>query len=315
MLFLFLWVSGNISLVCFFSQQGCQEEEWHRYTGWMRNGTWQGCSLFLLPSPSWIEIPWIGQCWVWGKQSTKHLLTVSPAAGGLRSRNAPSDLWPRSYNSGVYESLSPLCFPFPMQSLLCQWHKDPAQSDSASLSTRWPHVHGMDACHCQGKAGFTESPPRSDISMFRAPGGKDADGQIQLPPLSKSPTPRTCHLISLCGCGPSVRKHFATGCPQWLKSGRAVSEGWPRLLLLTHFSQALASLCQAGKPTKELLWLPEAQIGSSFSVWGGKKIQPLSSGGGGGSLRKPEPWLLSWLWWLALCQMQNYIWTLSTARE
>lgn len=152
------------------------------------------------------------------------------------------------------------------------------------MSTGWTHAIAKE------RQVLLKAPPRSDISVFRAPGGKAADGQIQLPPLSKSPTPRTCHLISPCGCGPSVRKHFATRCPPWLKSGRAVSEGWPPLLLLTHFSQVLASLCQAGKPTKELLGLPEAQIRSSFSVWGEKKkIQPLSSGGGGGSLRKPEP--------------------------
>jgi hypothetical protein len=38
-----------------------------------------------------------------------------------------------------------------------------------------------------------------------------------------------------------------------------------------------------------------AQIRSSFPVWKKDKFQPLSNEGGGGSLRKLELWLLSWL--------------------
>lgn len=86
-------------------------------------------------------------------------------------------------------------------------------------SMRWVHA-------LPRKGRFPESPPCSDISMFRAPGGKDADGYIQLPPLSKSSTPLHLPLDLSMGLCPLCQEAFCTGCPQWLKSGRAVSEEW-----------------------------------------------------------------------------------------
>lgn len=89
--------------------------------------------------------------------------------------------------------------------------------------------------------------------------------------------------------GPLCQEAFYAGCPPWLQSGRAVPGEWQQLLPLTHFSQAIARHCQAGKPTKEPWWLPGAQIRSCLLVWG-KKISTQRWGRWG---KPKEAWTLT----------------------
>ena len=118
----FLMTLLSISFFFFFflnSWQKCQGEERHRFTGWMENRTWQGCSFSLLPTPSQSKSQEIGR--VFGKQSPELFLAVSPCS--LRDWDAPSVGSRRGYDGWIHETPSPLCFPPPKagstQPLLC----------------------------------------------------------------------------------------------------------------------------------------------------------------------------------------------------
>lgn len=146
----------------------------------------------------------------------------------------------------------------------------------------------MDARHCQGKVGFTESPPRSDISVFRAPGGKDADGQIQLPPLSKFSPPMHLPLDLSVWLWPLCQEAFCNRMPsvaqEWQGCVRGMAATAATDTFQSSLSQPLPSR-EADKRAAVTAWGSNQIIILSL---GEKNIQPLSSASGGGSLRKPE---------------------------
>lgn len=164
----------------------------------------------------------------------------------------------------------------------------------------------MDAHHCREKAG-TPKACLSDISALRGSKRERCWWMDSASSFKRTLSPLCTLSLDLSGWpGPPLRQEaLCAGRPRWLVSDSAV----PGRVAAAAASDTFQSSCSKPLPSGE------ANRGASVTAWGsdqiistrlGKKtLRPLSSGGGGDGLRKPEPRLLSWLGRLALRQVQN----------